>query len=65
MERPRDLRRSKQKYFIILHGEHVGESWAVSPQKAVTNWWWKNIKGESSYSPREYSPSDFDAIEAR
>ena len=65
MERPADMPKSKKKYYIIHHGYHVGESWAVSPEKAITKWWWKNVKGGDEFSPREYSPSDFDAVEAR
>lgn len=59
-----NLPKSKKHYYIIHNGEKVGDSWAVSANKAITNWWWKNIKCEDEFSPREYSPSDFDAIEA-
>lgn len=51
-------------YYIMLDGDMVGESWAVSPEKAITNWWWKNVKDENEFSPREYDPNDFDAVEA-
>lgn len=64
MERPKDLPKSKRKYYIILNGQHVGESWAVSPKKAINNWWWKNVKGEDEFSFRERDPEDFDAVEA-
>lgn len=64
MERPKDMPKSKRKYYIILRGRHVGQSWAVSPQKAITNWWWKNVKYGSEYTPANYSPDDFDAVEA-
>lgn len=64
MNKPKDIPKSKKKYYIILHGEHVGQSWAVSPRKAITNWWWRNIKGSNEFSPRDYSPDDFDAVEA-
>lgn len=56
-------RKPKHHYFILLGGEKVGESWAVSSQKAITNWWWKHIKDESAMTPRDYDPSDFDAVE--
>lgn len=65
MDKPRGMPKSKKKYYIMLGGRHVGESWAVSPQKAVSNWWWKNIKGENEFSPRDYDPEDFDAVEAK
>lgn len=64
MLRPKDMPKSKKHFYIMLRGRYIGESWAVSPEKAINNWWWKNIKGENEYSPREYSPSDFDAVEA-
>lgn len=56
--------RPKKRYYIMLDGKHVGESWAVSPEKARANFWWKNVKGESEYSPRDYNPDDFDVVEA-
>lgn len=53
-----------KKHFYIIHkGRMAGESYAVSPEKAIANWWWKNIKQGNAFSPREYSPSDFDAVE--
>jgi hypothetical protein len=57
-------RKRKKHYFILLNGRMVGETWAVSPEKARNNYWWKNIKGECEYSPRDYDPSDFDVAEA-
>lgn len=48
----------------MLHGKPVGKTWAVSPEKARTNFWWKYIKEENEYSFREYNPEDFDVIEA-
>ena len=33
----------KKKFVILLDGEKVGESWAVSAEKAITNHWWKFI----------------------
>lgn len=62
--RPLNKPKSKKHYYILLNGDHVGESWAVSADKAITNWWWKNIKCENEFSPRDYDPKDFDAIEA-
>lgn len=62
--KPIGNRQPKRHYYIIRGGEHVGESWAVSPQKAIVNWWWKYIKDENPMAPREYSPEDFDAVEA-
>lgn len=57
-------RKPKKRYYIILHGSMVGESWAVSPEKAITNWWWKNVKREDEFAERRYEPSELDAIEA-
>ena len=64
MNKAKETPKSKKKYYIILSGQRVGQSWAVSPEKAIANWWWKNIKGGNEFSPREYSPRDFDAVEA-
>lgn len=47
----------------MLNGEHVGKSYAVSPRKAIVNWWWNNIKCGDEWSYREHDPEDFDAIE--
>lgn len=56
-------RKPKKHYYILHNGEKVGESWAVSPEKAIVNFWWKNIKGENQFSSRDYGPDDFDAVE--
>lgn len=53
----------KHHFAILLDGEFVGESWAVSPAKAINNWWWKNVKYQDEMTPRDYDPSDFDAVE--
>lgn len=58
------MKSPKKHYYIIKNGRKVGDSWAVSPQKAVTNWWWKYVKCKNEYSPREYGPDKLDAIEA-
>lgn len=61
--KPIGNKKPKHHYFILLGGKEVGESWAVSPQKAITNWWWNNIKEGNEMTPRDYDPSDFDAVE--
>ena len=58
-------RKPKKHYYILYDGSKVGESWAVSPKKAIANYWWKVIKGESEFSERDYDPEDFDAIEVK
>lgn len=58
------MRQPKRHFYILLNGQYVGESWAVSPEKAINNYWWKNVKNESVFSPREHNPRDFDAVEA-
>lgn len=60
--KPIKERKPKQHYYILLDGMKVGESWAVSPEKAITNWWWKNVKDGNEMTPRDYDPSDFDAV---
>ena len=63
MNKPKGIPDTKRKYRIMLRGVCVGESIAVSPEKAINNWWWKNVKGEDEFSPRYYDPSEFDAVE--
>jgi len=58
------VKKPKKHYHIILNGECVGDSWAVSPVKAINNYWWKSIKNENQMSPRYCDPADFDAVEA-
>lgn len=56
----------KKKHFYIMHnGNYVGESWAVSPEKAINNFWWRSVKCGNEFSPRDYNPSDFDAVETK
>lgn len=57
------MRQSKKHYYILLNGQYVGESWAVSAKKAINNYWWKNVKHENSMSFRDYDPEEFDAVE--
>ena len=59
-----EKRKPKKHFYIIKNGIKVGESWAVSPAKAINNYWWKKVKGEDEFSARDYSPKDFDAVEA-
>ena len=61
---PLKKRTPKKHYYILRNGRKVGESWAVSPRKAIANYWWKEVKGENEMSTREYDPTDFDAVEA-
>lgn len=58
------INKSKKHFYILLNGNKVGDSWAVSPEKARTNYWWNNVKNGNEYSSREYDPKDFDVIEA-
>ena len=53
----------KKHYYIMLHGEYVGESWAVSPEKARANYWWRYVKYENELASRDYDPEDFDVVE--
>ena len=62
--RPIKEKKPKKRFYILLDGQKIGESWAVSPEKARANFWWKNVKYGDEYSPSEYDPEDFDVIEA-
>ena len=55
----------KRKYYILLDGIKVGESWAVSAAKAITNFWWRECKRGDKFYSTTYDTSDFDAIEAQ
>ena len=57
------IKKPKKHYYILLDGEKVGESWAVSSAKAINNFWWNNVKYGNAFSPRDYDPADFDAVE--
>lgn len=46
---------------IYYNGRKVGETTAVSANKAATNYWWKNCKGGDRFAYTEYKPSDFTA----
>lgn len=54
--------RPKLHFHIINNGRKVGETWAVSADKAITNYWWKNYKLGNPYTYTEYKPSDFRAV---
>lgn len=57
-------RKPKKHYYIMLNGEYIGETWAVSPAKARVNFWWKYEKEEDPYTTRDLDPEDFDVVEA-
>lgn len=44
---------------IFYKGRKVGETTAVSADKAKTNYWWKNCKNGDRFTYTEYKPSDF------
>ena len=56
------MAQKKNFYYILLDDEYVGQTWAVSEAKAVTNYWWKLVKEEDPFTVRNYEPSDFEAI---
>lgn len=52
--------------FIVFHRgtrRTIGESSAVSPEKAITNIWWKQIKMCNPMTITSIRPSDLDAVE--
>jgi hypothetical protein len=63
MVKPIKERKPKKHYAVLLHGEHYAETWAVSPQKAISNVWWKFEKNEDEFTLANYSVEDFDAVE--
>ena len=58
------MKQPKRKYYIMSGGVCVGESWAVSAAKAITNFWWRECKRGDRFRSTSYDPEDFDAIEA-
>ena len=56
------MRQSKKHYYILLDGDYVGQTWAVSEAKAVNNYWWKFVKEEDPFGERAYEPTDFEAV---
>lgn len=65
MNMPDDMKQKKKHhYMVLLHGKPYAETWAVSPQKAISNAWWKYEKCEDVYNGRyDYTVDDFDAVE--
>lgn len=57
------MRTPKRRYAIIYEGKKVGESWAVSAEKAINNYWWINDKNRSQFTQTDIRPSDYDAVE--
>lgn len=63
MMRPISARKPKRHFYILLDGRYVGQSWAVSPEKARTNFWWRAVKNKDVYASRKCDPKDFDVVE--
>ena len=57
-------RKSKRHFYIIKGGRQVGETWAVSAEKALANYWWKNCKQQNQFTRCNIKPDDYDVIEA-
>lgn len=56
-------KQKKNKYIVFLKGTNQSyETYAVSSKKAVNNVWWKMVKEEDPYTPRNYDPEDFDCV---
>ena len=56
------MAQKKNFYYILLDDEYVGQTWAVSEEKATNNFWWNNCKGGDPFAYTDYKPSDFEAI---
>ena len=56
------MNKPKLHFYIIHNGRKVGETWAVSADKATTNYWWKTCKYCDPYKHTEYKPTDFRAV---
>lgn len=52
--------------YIVFHrrtNRSYGESSAVSPEKAINNVWWNNIKHRDPYTLTDIRPEDLNAVE--
>lgn len=56
------MKQPKKLYYILHDDEYVGQTWAPSGDKAVTNYWWKTCKGGDPFAYTDYKPTDFDAV---
>lgn len=60
-------RPEKKRKYIVFHkatGKNYGETYAVSPEKAINNVWWKYIKHRYLFTETDVRPDDLDAVEA-
>lgn len=53
----------KRRFSIYHNGKKVGESWAVSEEKAINNYWWRECKRYDQYAYTDYRPCDFVAMD--
>ena len=56
------MRPVKRKYNIYRNGRKVGESWAVSEEKAINNYWWRECKKYDQFTYTDYRRCDFEAV---
>lgn len=55
----------KNFYYIYLHDEYIGETWARSEDEAKKNIWWKRFKEGDRYVITAFDPSDLEALQIR
>lgn len=55
------MKKTGLAFEIYYKGRKVGETTAVSADKARSNYWWKNCKHGDKFAYTEYKPSDFTA----
>lgn len=58
------MKQVKKHYIILLGQQVVGETWAVSPDKACANYWWKEDKLCNPFTTTDMRPEDYDCYEA-
>lgn len=57
------MAKSKRHFAIYHNGYMVGETWAVSPQKAINNFWWRAVKYGNRYHYGRIELEELEAIE--
>lgn len=57
------MAKSKKRYAIYHNGDLVGETWAVSPRQAVSNYFWRAVKYGNKYHYGRIELEELEAVE--
>lgn len=56
------IKKKKQRYKILFDGNYVGDSWAVSPEKAINNMRFRLVASGDVRGWFDVPMEDFDAV---